>query len=110
MVAIFRDCAKLSSIMLRILQSLSVIIVAVVIFAACGEAFVSQVSGELDKATKGCEHCEHCESGTELVDKKDGSKESGEEVVASKDTNEESGSEKSDVKKSDDSKESSEEE
>ncbi len=94
--------------MLRIAKFLGVIIVAVVLFVACGEALVSQVGGELDKAAKGCEHCEHCESGTEVVDKKDGPKEVSEEV-ASKDANGEDGSEKSDVKEADDSKESSKE-
>tara|TARA_B100001971_G_C17867167_1_gene371329 strand:- start:100 stop:387 length:288 start_codon:yes stop_codon:yes gene_type:complete len=94
--------------MLRIAKFLGVIIVAVVLFVACGEALVSQVGGELDKAAKGCEHCEHCESGTEVVDKKDGPKEVGEED-ASKDANGEDASEKSDVKEADDSKESSKE-
>jgi len=94
--------------MLRIAKFLGVIIVAVVLFVACGEALVSQVGGELDKAAKGCEHCEHCESGTEVVDKKDGPKEVSEEV-ASKDANGEAASEKSDVKEADDSKESSKE-
>ena len=94
--------------MLRIAKSLGVIIVSVVLFAACGEAFVSQVGGELDKATEGCEHCEHCESGAEVVDKEDGPKEVGAEV-ASKDANGEDGSGKSDVKEEDDSKESGEE-
>jgi len=91
--------------MLRIAKFLGVIIVAVVLFVACGEAFVSQVGGELDKAAKGCEHCEHCESGTEVVDKEGGPKEAGEEV-RSKDADGEDGSEKSDVKEADDSKES----
>ena len=46
---------------------------AVALFTACGEALVSQVGGEIDKAAGECEQCAHCESGTELVDKKDGS-------------------------------------
>ena len=74
--------------MLQIIKSLGVVIVAVVFFAACGEAIVSQVGGEFDKATGGCEHCEHCESDTKLVDTEDGSKAPDKEVD-SKNANEE---------------------
>ena len=115
MVAIFSFYARLSLIMLQIIKSLGVVIVAVVFFAACGEALVSQVGGEFDKATGGCEHCEHCESDTKLVDTEDGSKAADKEV-ASKDTNEENALRGSDVKvnsnetdKEDDLKKSSQE-
>ena len=94
--------------MLYIAKFMGIIIFAVVLFSACGEALVSQVGGELDKAKKGCEHCEHCESDTELVDKEGDSKEVKEEV-ASKDANEEDGSEKSGVTEVGDSKEASKE-
>ncbi len=59
--------------MLNFTKSLGVTITAVALFTACGEALVSQVGGEMDKAAEECEQCAHCESGTELVDKKDGS-------------------------------------
>ena len=94
--------------MLYIAKFMGIIIFSVVLFSACGEALVSQVGGELDKAKKGCEHCEHCESDTELVDKEGDSKEVKEEV-ASKDANEEEGSEKSGVTEVGDSKETSKE-
>ena len=88
MIAIFSFHARLSLIMLQIIKSLGVVIVAVVFFAACSEALVSQVGGEFDKATGGCEHCEHCESDTKLVDTEDGSKAPDKEVD-SKNANEE---------------------
>ena len=59
--------------MLYFMKSLGVTIIAVALFTACGEALVSQVGVETDKAAEECEQCAHCESGTELVDKKDGS-------------------------------------
>lgn len=59
--------------MLYFIKSLGVTIIAVALFTACGEALVSQVGVETDKAAEECEQCAHCESGTELVDKKDGS-------------------------------------
>ena len=59
--------------MLNFMKSLGVTIIAVALFTACGEALVSQVGVETDKAAEECEQCANCESGTELVDKKDGS-------------------------------------
>ena len=56
MVAIFDYYARLSLIMLQIIKSLGVLIVAVVFFAACGEALVSQVGGDIEKAAGGCEN------------------------------------------------------
>ena len=54
--------------MLQIIKSLGVLIVALVLFAGCGEALVSQVGADTEKVVGGCEHCEHCESNTKLVD------------------------------------------
>ena len=110
MVAIFSFYARLSLIMLQIIKSLGVVIVAVVFFAACGEALVSQVGGEFDKATGGCEHCEHCESDTKLVDTEDGSKAADKEVD-SKNANEEADgkADPSEASKEDDLKKSSQE-
>lgn len=59
--------------MLDFMKSIGVTIIAAALFTACGEALVSQVGVETDKAAEECEQCAHCESGTELVDKKDDS-------------------------------------
>ena len=59
--------------MLNFMKSIGVTIIAAALFTACGEALVSQVGVENDKAAGECEKCAHCESGTELVDKKDDS-------------------------------------
>jgi len=73
--------------MLDLMKSLGVTIIAVALFTACGEALVSQVGGEIDKAAGECEQCAHCESGTELVDKKDDSNVTDEaSALASDDT------------------------
>ena len=39
----------------------------------------------MDKAAEECEQCAHCESGTELVDKKDGSNVTDEESALASD-------------------------
>ena len=92
--------------MLNLMKSLGVIITAVALFTACGEALVSQVGGEIDKAAGECEQCAHCESGTELVDKKNDSNVTDEESalasdnaeVPSENGAEEEGSSEKDVK------------
>ena len=74
--------------MFQIIKSLGVLIVAVVFFAACGEALVSQVGVDTEKAAGGCEHCEHCESDTKLVDTTEGETKAADKEVDSKNPNE----------------------
>ena len=89
MVAIFDYYARLSTIMLQIIKSLGVLIVALVLFAGCGEALVSQVGADTEKAAGGCAHCEHCESNTKLVDTKEVEAKAADKEVDSKNPNEE---------------------
>lgn len=111
MVAIFDYYARLSLIMLQIIKSLGVLIVAVVFFAACGEALVSQVGGDIEKAAGGCEHCEHCESDTKLVDTTEGGAKAADKEVDSKNPNEEADgkADPGEANKEDDLKKSSKE-
>ena len=75
--------------MLQIMKSLGVLIVALVLFAGCGEALVGQVGADTEKAAGGCEHCEHCESDTKLVDTTEGGAKAADKEVDSKNPNEE---------------------
>ena len=73
------------STMLNFMKFSGLTIIAVALFTACGEALVSQVGVETDKAAGECEQCAHCESGTELADKKDGSNVTDEESALASD-------------------------
>ena len=97
--------------MLQIIKSIGVLIVAIVFFAACGEALVSQVGADTEKPAGGCEHCEHCESDTKLVDTTEGGAKATDEEVDSKNPNEEAEgkADAGEANKEDDLKKSSQE-
>ena len=97
--------------MLQIIKSLGVLIAAVVFFTACGEALVSQVGADTEKAASGCEHCEHCESDTKLVNTTEGEAKAADKEVDTKNPNEETDgkADAGEANKEDDLKKSSQE-